>query len=104
MTKPVRHYIGIAPGLGIFGYCLWITQDFRLSIIFGWLAFSIAIGSMAYFVIVMPFGLQASTTVFGREQFYRHAVPRIPIKTGLRIIALTILCCVVALGLYHLDY
>lgn len=84
----------------IFIATMYSIEKVTVSNIFGWLAFSIAVGSMAYFMIFAPFGLRTHTTVFGRRQKYRHPVAEIPIKVVGIILVPVILCLALSFGFY----
>ena len=85
---------------GIFVYMVNYTEVLTFSNFFGWLAFSVATGSMVFFAIFAPYGLRTHTTVFGRKQKYRSPLPEIPVKvSGLNLISV-IVCCATSFGFY----
>lgn len=98
-----RRVFGIIPGVGIYVYILATLENISASNIFGWLAFSIAIGSMIFFVMFAPYGMQHSTTVFGREQRYKSPVPIIPAKVACGILATVAASLITSFGFYHVS-
>mgnify|MGYP000138457462 CR=1 FL=1 len=84
----------------IFIATMYSIENVTVSNIFGWLAFSIAVGSMAYFMVFAPFGLRTHAAVFGRRQKYRHPVAEIPIKVVGLILVPVILCLALSFGFY----
>ncbi|WP_338212697.1 hypothetical protein [Halopseudomonas aestusnigri] len=67
---------------------------------FGWLGFSIAAGSITYFMLFAPYGLRTHTKVFGKEQKYKHPVAEIPLKVVGGILVPVVLCLALSFGFY----
>ncbi|MCZ0867277.1 hypothetical protein O0V09_18945 [Dasania sp. GY-19] len=84
----------------IFIAIMFSIEAVTVSNTFGWLGFSIAVGSIGYFMVCAPFGLRTHTTVFGRQQKYRHPVAEIPTKVVGLILVPVILCLVLSFGFY----
>lgn len=84
----------------IFIATMYSIDEVTVSNTFGWLGFSIAVGSVAYFMVFAPYGLRTHTTVFGRRQKYRHPVAEIPPKVAGLILIPVILCLAVSFGFY----
>ncbi|MFC4876646.1 hypothetical protein [Microbulbifer halophilus] len=84
----------------IFLYTTYSIEKLTFSNFFGWLAFSVATGAMAYFAVFSPYGSRSHTTVFGRRQKYRHPVPEIPGKIAAKILGLVVVCCAVSFSFY----
>ncbi len=85
---------------GIFAYMIHYTEVATLSNIFGWLAFSIATGAIAFFAVFAPYGMRSHTIVFGRRQRYRRPVPEIPGRVAGLILIAVIACCSLSFGFY----
>jgi hypothetical protein len=79
---------------------MYSVSEVTISNIFGWLGFSIAVGSMGYFMVFAPCGLRTHITVFGRKQKYRRPVAEIPIKVVGLILVPVILYLVISFGFY----
>jgi len=75
-------------------------EKITVSNAFGWFGFSIATGSIAYFSLFAPYGLQTHTTVFGRRQKHLHPVALIPSKVVMLILFPVILCLALSFGFY----
>ncbi|WP_157960526.1 hypothetical protein [Marinimicrobium alkaliphilum] len=93
----------IAAGLlvgGIFAFMISYIEVVTPSNFFGWLAFSIATGAIAFFAIFSPYGVRSHTTVFGRRQKYRHPVSNIPGKIAGQILIAVVVCCAISFGFY----
>jgi hypothetical protein len=86
--------------LGIFIATMYSINEVNVSSFFGWLGFSIAVGSIGYFIVFAPYGLRTHTTVFGRRQKYRHPVAEIPAKVVGLILVPVILCLAISFGVY----
>lgn len=76
------------------------SAQITASDVFGWLGFSIAAGSVVYFMIFAPYGLKTHTTVFGKEREYRSPVADIPVRVAARILGSVLLCLLVSFGFY----
>jgi hypothetical protein len=87
----------------IFAFMISYIEVLTLSNFFGWLAFSIATGAIAFFAIFSPYGVRSHTTVFGRRQKYRHPVSKIPGKIAGPILIAVVVCCAVSFGFYIYD-
>ncbi|WP_444899332.1 hypothetical protein ACJJIX_08460 [Microbulbifer sp. VAAC004] len=98
-----KKLLGLLPGTGIYVYILATQETLTVSSVFGWLAYSIAIGSMIFFVMFAPYGKQSSFTVFGREQRYRTPVPIIPMKVALSILGVIVASLTISFVLYHIS-
>tara|TARA_R100000005_G_C4972843_1_gene185208 strand:- start:111 stop:416 length:306 start_codon:yes stop_codon:yes gene_type:complete len=85
---------------GIFAATMHLAAEVTVSNIFGWLGFSIATGSIGYFMIFAPYGLRTHTTVFGRRQKYRHPVAEIPPKVAGVILFFVALCLGISFGCF----
>ncbi|WP_413662303.1 hypothetical protein [Microbulbifer sp. CNSA002] len=79
---------------------MYSIEEVTVSNVFGWLAFSIAVGSTTYFMVFAPFGLRTHTEVFGRRQKYRHPVAEIPIKVVGLILVPVVLCLALSFWFY----
>lgn len=79
---------------------MYSISEVTISNAFGWLGFSIAVGSMGYFMVFAPYGLRTHTTVFGRRQKYRHPVAEIPAKVVGLILVPVIVCLALSFGFY----
>jgi len=88
---------------GIFIATIYSINEVTVSSAFGWLGFSIAVGSMSYFMLFAPYGLRTHTTVFGRLQKYKHPVAEIPAKTMGLILVSVIVCLALSFGFYAYD-
>ena len=86
--------------LGVFALVMISIHEVTVSNTFGWLAFSIAVGSMLYFMAFSPYGLRTHTTVFGRIQKYRYPVSEIPPKVVGIILVPVIICLSLSFGFY----
>lgn len=84
----------------IFLAMMLFIEEVSVSNFFGWLGFSIAVGSMGYFMVFAPYGLRTHTTVFGHRQKYRHPVPEIPLKVIRVILVPVLLCLSLSFGFY----
>jgi accessory gene regulator protein AgrB len=82
----------------IFVYMLTYIEELTFSNFFGWLAFSIATGAIAFFAIFAPYGFRSHTTVFGRRQKYKQPVPEIPGKIAGQILIVVVVCCAISFG------
>lgn len=86
--------------VSIFAAILFYIGEVTFSNAFGWLGFSIAIGSLSYFMVFAPYGLRTHTTVFGRRQKYRRPVAEIPGKIAGLILCLVVICLAISFGFY----
>jgi len=86
--------------LAIFMAIICAINEITVSNSFGWLGFSIAVGSMGYFMVFAPYGLRTHTTVFGRQQKYRHPVAEVPAKAAGLILGSTIFCLALSFGFH----
>lgn len=86
--------------LAIYIGIMYSIEDVTVSSTFGWLGFSIAVGSIGYFMAFAPYGLRTHTRVFGRQQKYRHPVAEIPPKVVGLILVPVILCLALSFGFY----
>ena len=84
----------------IFAATLYSLEKVSVSNIFGWLGFSIAVGSISYFMVFAPYGLRTHTTVFGCRQRYRYPVAEIPLKIVGLILCSVVLCLALSFGFY----
>ncbi len=84
----------------IFVAIIYAINEVTVSNAFAWLGFSIAVGSIGYFMVFAPYGLRTHTTVFGRLQKYRHPVAEVPVKAVGLILVSTIFCLVISFGFH----
>ena len=86
--------------LVIFITMMLFIEEVTVSNVFGLLGFSIAVGSVGYFMMFAPYGLRTHTTVFGRRQKYTHPVAEIPLKVVGVILVPVLLCLALSFGFY----
>ncbi|WP_444936855.1 hypothetical protein ACJJIW_05460 [Microbulbifer sp. JMSA004] len=98
-----KKLLGILPGIGAYVYTLATQETLSASSVFGWLAYSISIGSIIFFAISAPYDKQSSFTVFGRNQRYRTAVPVIPTNVALSIVGAIAASLTISFVLYHVS-
>ena len=77
-----------------------LAKEVSVSNAFGWLGFSIAVGSIGYFAVFAPYGFRTHTAAFGLRQTYKHPVPEIPGKVFWAILVPVIVCLAVSFGFY----
>ena len=97
MKSPIYALLLIS---GIFIATIYSLSEVTVSSSFGWLGFSIAVGSMCYILLFAPYGLRTHTTVFGRRQRYMHPVAEVPAKVVALILVPVIICLVLSFGFY----
>jgi len=89
---------------GIFAYSISAVEVLTASSFFGFFAFSVASGAIAFFAISSPFGTRTHIQVFGRQQRYLFPASDIPIKAAMLVLSVVILCCALSFGFYVYGY
>jgi len=102
----MRKIVGLIPGIGCFVYFAFMLDDFKVSSLFGYLAMSIALGSVGYFSLNAPEGRRKEETAFGLTGKYRSPIHGtiIPTKIAIWIFALLIAVSVLGLTFHYNGY
>jgi len=90
------YLIALVPGFGIYFYILYSLEAITTSSIFGWLAFSIAVGSMFFFGIVSPYGKKQNGKFFGFSYKYKTPVSIIPNFIFNKLLIAVLSCCIIS--------